>query len=226
MNKYDFDIGRALTSHDDCPVQDYEEILYDFRFRALLPRDDWNALPFAVKKRFSKRLSNGQIALYKGVIIKTRFSKVGWVLAQALRLLGAPLPINRDVDCPAAVNVAEDPVDGGQIWTRIYHNHKGFPQTINSAKRFAGITGLEEHIGFGICMALKVCKIDDGLSFTSDHYFWNMNKLRVKLPSWICPIKTQVCHIDRGQGAFDFKLKMECPLIGELLYQKVRFHDV
>jgi Domain of unknown function (DUF4166) len=199
--------------------------LYDFRFRALLPRAQWNALPAAVQRRFSKRLSEGRVALYAGMITETRFSKLGWILAQTLRLIGAPLPVRGDTGRPAVVNVAEDPEYGGQLWTRVYHHAKGFPQTINSAKRFAGKTGLEEHIGFGIGMALNVCGDGSGLTFTSDHYFINLAGLRLHLPKWMTPGKTEVCHIDRGNGAFDFTLRLTHTLFGELLYQAARFQD-
>ncbi len=215
----------AHISNDNDAKQRVQYNLYDFRFRNLLARSDWNTLPKLVQKRFSKRLSNGQVALYRGIISETRFSKVGWCLAQILRFIAAPLPVKNDMNTPAVVAVAEDPIAGGQIWTRTYHNRDGFPQTINSAKRFTGKTGLEEHIGLGIGMALKVDVIDNGLRFTSDHYFWDLGKYRIMLPHWICPGKTKVCHIDKGGGAFDFTLSLNHPLLGELLYQKVRFHD-
>ncbi len=204
--------------------------LYDYRFRALLPRTQWDALPAAVQRRFSKRLSEGRVALYAGMINETRFSKLGWILAQGLRLIGAPLPVRADTGCPAVVNVAEDPEHGGQLWTRVYHHAAGFPQTINSAKRFTGKTGLEEHIGFGIGMALHVRGDGCGLTFTSDHYFINIAGLRMHLPRWMTPGTTEVCHIDRGdddtnKGAFDFTLRLTHPLFGEMLYQAARFQD-
>ena len=215
------------TAHEETAFKDTgpDSNLYDFRFRSLLPKADWNALPAAVQRRFSKRLSEGRVALYAGIITGTRFSKLGWMLAHVLRLIGAPLPVRADTGCPAVVNVAEDPEHGGQLWTRVYHHRRGFPQTINSAKRFAGSTGLEEHIGYGIGMALCVGADAEGLTFTSDHYFIGLAGLRMRLPKWMTPGVTQVCHIDRGCGAFDFTLRLTHPLLGELLYQAARFRD-
>ncbi len=202
-----------------------EAEFFDLRFRALLPRADWDALPGAVRSRFSKRLANGKVALYAGDIKEARFSRIGWCMAQLLRVIGGPLPLRRDIDVPAAVCVAEDGEGGGQIWTRVYHHAKGFPQMINSAKRFAGPTGLEEHIGMGIGMALRVRAIGNGLAFTSDHYFWQAGKFRMRLPRWIAPGETKVRHIDRGHGKFDFTLRLKHKLFGELIWQRAVFRD-
>lgn len=203
-----------------------DDSLYDSRFRALLQKGQWDGLPPAVQQRFCKRLSEGRVAIYTGIITETRFSKLGRILANALRIIGAPLPICADTGCPAVVNVAEDPAHGGQLWTRVYHHRHGFPQTINSAKRFAGSTGLEEHIGFGIGMALRVHGDDKGLSFTSDHYFIGAAGFRLRLPQWMTPGMTLVRHIDRGNGMFDFTLELTHSLFGELVYQAARFRDL
>lgn len=199
--------------------------LYDLRFRALLSDKDWDQLPRRVQARFSKRLSNNRAAMYSGDIREMRFSRLGWLLAQAMRVVGGPLPYRTSVNCPAAVCVAEDRQGGGQLWTRVYYREQGFPQMINSAKRFAGPTNLEEHVGLGIGMALRVERLEKGLAFVSDHYFWQAGRFRLRLPRWIVPGRTVVQHIDCGDGSFDFTLQIIHPIFGELLYQRARFHD-
>src|SRR5215469_13405274 len=148
--------------------------LPDLRFRALLTEAEWAALPPAVRRRFSKRLAAGETAVYVGAIRETRFSRAGWLFAQALRLIGAPLQTARDAGVSAVVTVTEECATGGQIWTRLYARKQGFPQVIHSAKRFSGHTGLEEYVGYGIGMALKAEVRNTALVFRSDGYFRNL----------------------------------------------------
>jgi hypothetical protein len=199
--------------------------LVDLRFRRLVGREAWDALPPAVQKRFSKRLSGTAVALYRGRIVETRFSSSGWLLAQLLRAIGAPLPICRVTDVPAVVCVSVDQASGGQVWSRLYGRRSGFPQVIHSAKRFAGPTGLEEYVGRGIGMALRVEPMPDGLRFVSDHYFLMAGRRRMRLPAWLAPGQTVVEHHDLGHGIFRFDLLLRHPLVGLLVEQRALFRD-
>jgi len=158
-----------------------------------------------------------------------RCSKIGWLFAQACRLVGAPLPLGRECGLPAAVSVMEDREGKGQFWTRTYARKSGFPQVIHSSKRFAGETGLEEHIGpgifWGIGMALKVSAIEDGIAFRSDHYFVSLLGKRVKLPRWLSPGETVVKHRHVNEDSFVFSFQLIHQWLGELVYQEGLFHD-
>ncbi|UKK83743.1 DUF4166 domain-containing protein [Sphingopyxis sp. BSN-002] len=198
---------------------------YDYRFRRLVAARDWDALPDDVRRRFSKCLSARRVATYGGEIVWTRLSRAGWLLAQLCRLIGAPLPLESSGPAPAAVAVSEDGASGGQIWTRVYGRARDYPQVIHSAKRFAGRTGLEEHIGGGFGMALTVRAEADALIFASDHYFWRAAGLRLRLHRWLTPGKTVVTHQHLGNGRFAFDLKVTHPLFGELLNQHALFRD-
>lgn len=202
--------------------------LGDFRFRALLGAEAWASLPAAVRSRFSKRLADRQTALYSGEVVETRMNAMGWLLAQAARLVGAPLPLSRATGVPATVTVTEDGPSAGQYWTRIYGRHRNFPQVIHSSKRFQGPTGLEEYVGRGLGMALTVHVADQGLHFRSDHYFLQLPglRLRLRLPRWLSPGTVTVSHIDRGAGRFAFVLELSHPLLGELIHQTALFGDV
>ena len=198
----------------------------DLRIRRLLSSAEWAALPDAVRRRFSKRLAGGRTALYVGEIVEARISRAGWMLAQAARLIGAPLPTSADIGAPATVAVTEDGPSGGQFWTRIYGRQRGFPQVIQSSKRFRGPTGLEEYLGHGVGMALTVDATDGALHFRSDHYFIEILGRRIRLPRWLAPGQVTVSHIDRGNGRFAFVLEVRHPLLGELVHQSGRFADV
>lgn len=202
----------------------------DIRFRILVGAAGWSRLPEAVRRRFSKRLGGTQVVLYRGTVVETRLSRLGWWLAQMLRPMGAPLPLRRERDVAAVVCVSEDAATGGQCWSRLYASHSGFPQVIHSTKGFAGPTGLEEQIGLGIGMALNVEARDDGLVFTSDHYVWHGFGRRFRLPRWMTPGLTTVTHRDLGQdaqgrGQFAFDLDVRHPWFGELLHQHALFCD-
>ena len=96
---------------------------------------------------------------------------------------------------------------------------------IHSAKSFAGPTGIVEHIGGGFGMALTVRAEADALIFTSDHYFWQFGRVRLRLPRWLTPGATVVTHQHLGAGRFAFDLRVTHPRFGELVNQHALFRD-
>jgi len=202
-----------------------DDALGDLRFRALLSEQDWASLPLAIRRRFSRRLADGATIVYAGTVVETRMSRVGWWLAQVVRPIGAPLPISRDGDVPSVVAVTEDMAGGGQIWTRLYARRAGFPQIIHSAKRFAGPTGLEEHVGFGVGMALTVHAVDRALVFRSAGYFIQLLGSRIALPRWLTPGALTVTHGELPDGWFSFTLDLVHPRFGALIRQTAVFRE-
>lgn len=202
-----------------------ELLLDDHRFRALLPDDDWGRLPVAIWRRFSKRLAGGMTVIYVGEVEESFHSRAGWWLARATRLLGGPLPTGSETGVPVIVTVTEDAASGGQVWTRICARSDGFPQVIHSAKRFAGPTGLEEYIGCGISMALRLSVEHEGLYFRSAGYFLCLGRLRVPLPEWLTPGALTVSHTDLGAGLFRFTLDVVHSRLGPLLRQSALFRE-
>ena len=201
------------------------EALGDLRFRALLPSEDWASLPEAVRRRFSRRLRDGATIVYAGHVIRMERSRAGAILAHALRPLGAPLPVSRDTGTASVISVTEDG-GGGQIWTRLYANRAGFPQIVHSSKRFSGPTGLEEHLGHGLSMALSVGVEESALVFRSTGYALSLLGMRFRLPRMLEPGRLMVRHEDRGEGAFAFSLTLDHPLLGRLLHQAGLYRDV
>jgi hypothetical protein len=199
--------------------------LGDLRFRALIGEQGWAALPAAVRERFGHRVAGGAAIVYCGETVECRMSPAGRLLAMLGRLIGGPLPLSRDVFVPAIVTVTEDAATGGQFWTRIYGRRRGFPQVIHSCKRFAGRTGLEEYVGRGVGIALRVRVEDGALHFLSDHYFLGLAGRRLRLPRWLSPGALKVSHIDRGGGWFAFVLSLRHPVLGELIRQTAVFRE-
>lgn len=199
--------------------------LGDLRFRALISEEDWAALPAPIRRRFSKRLSGGSTAVFVGEVLETWMSRTGWCLVQAARLIGAPLPTDRQMHSPSVVTVTEDRASGGQIWTRLFVRN-GFPQVIHSAKRFAGPTGLEEYVGFGVSMALTVHVEDAALIFRSASYCLQIFGRRHALPGWLTPGALSVTHAELGDGRFSFTLQIVHPRFGLLLRQAAVFREV
>jgi Domain of unknown function (DUF4166) len=202
-----------------------EKLLDDFRFHALLPDEEWGRLPLAIWRRFSKRLADGKTAVYVGEIDEACFSRIGWWLAQVARAIGGPLPTGAETQVPMIVAVTEDAASGGQIWTRICARRHGFPQVIHSSKRFAGPTGLEEYVGYGVSMALRISVEHEALLFRSVGYAVQIGRLRLPLPEWLTPGDLTVTHADLGGGAFRFSLEIVHPRFGPLIRQSAVFRE-
>ncbi len=197
----------------------------DLRFRRLLGEAAWAELPEPVRRRFSKCLAPGETLIYRGAVVATELSRAGRVLSFLTRLIGSPLPLSDGVTGPALVAVTEDPVLGGQSWLRIYSRPGRFPQAIHSAKRFRGPTGLGEHVGCGIGMALKGEAKEGVLLFRSTGYFLEVGRWRWQLPRALHPGRMLIAHRDEGAGRFSFRLTLTHPALGCLVHQLAYFSD-
>ena len=198
----------------------------DDRFKKLLGRANWMSLPAPIRRRFGKRFKQGQSVAYQGVITGMKMSKLGWTFAQAMRVIGAPLPFERNsVDQPAVVIVTEDKETNGQFWIRQYGREAGFPQTVHSSKRFAGPTGLEEYIGYGVGMALRLKATKQALFFKSEHYFLQLFGKRLRLPKWLVPLALTIGHHELGDHRFAFTLELTSKFFGTMIEQEAVFAD-
>jgi len=218
-------MASARLSRLSAPAPSNARLLDDHRFRALLSDEDWGRLPVAIWRRFSKRLEDGKTVIYVGEVDAAGLSRIGWWFAQAARMIGGPLPTCAETGVPMVVAVTEDAVSGGQVWTRICARKNGFPQVIHSAKRFAGPTGLEEYVGFGVSMALRICVAKEALEFHSTGYAFQIGRLRLPLPEWLAPGDLTVTHSDLGGGEFRFTLDLIHPRFGRLIHQSAKFRE-
>ena len=217
----------APTQLPRTPRADVSAQVVDPRYARLVGGEAWRALPEAVRRRFTKRLGAGDAVLYRGQVVYTRINAAGLVLANALRLTAAPLPLDRgNAGATAVVSVTEDSEGDGQFWLRQYGRRgAGFPQTVRSTKRFTGPTGCEEWVSRWLGMSLRVSAVPDGLVFQSHRYMLRLLGLRVPLPHWLTPGPLTVGHHANADGTFDFTLTLQHPVFGTLLDQRIRFHD-
>ena len=197
----------------------------DLRFRTLVGERAWGELPDAVRRRFSKCLGPNEALVYQGLVTATRLSVAGRVLSFLSRAIGSPLPLTNGATGPAVVIVTEDAGLGGQSWLRIYARPGRFPQAIHSAKRFSGPTGLEEYVGCGIGMALRVSVEEGALAFRSAGYFLQIARWRVPIPRLLHPGQMQIVHRDLGAGSFEFSLSLTHRVLGQLVHQAAVFYD-
>lgn len=208
------------------PLSINVDLQEDTRFRDLLGQRAWSRLPPAIRRRFGKRLAGGNSVAYRGRVVSMRMSRLGWCLAQLARLIGGPLPYDpKNTGQPAVVVVTEDAQTNGQFWVRQYGCTCGFPQVVHSSKRFAGPTGLEEYVGYGIGMALRVEATDDTLFFKSAGYFLQILGRKVRLPALLAPGAITIGHRDLSAGNFLFSLHLFHPWFGELIVQDCVFQD-
>jgi hypothetical protein len=199
--------------------------LVDVRFRHLVGEQAWAQLPDAVRRRFSKRIQPGQAVLYRGRVAVTRLSRAGRALAALARIIGSPLPDSNGATGAAVVSVMENDTHSGQSWTRTYERPGQFPQVVHSMKRFQGSTGLEEYVGAGIGMALRVTVEEAALVFRSQHYFLALGSWRFRLPRALEPGRMEIVHRDLG-SEFAFELTLMHPQFGELIHQLAYFKEV
>ena len=194
-------------------------------FRDLVDEADWQRLPVAVQARFERELAPLDSAAFVGEVASTRMTLYGRFWAQLARLIGAPLPLRSVAHTAAAVIVTRDGLSDAQVWTRLYHQTGRLPQVIQSTKRFAGSTGLEECVGAGIGMALAVSVEHRALVFRSTEYFWHAGGFRLRIPDWLTPGRIAVIHREERAGRFSFTLIVTHPWFGETVHQVGFFRD-
>jgi len=209
------------------PPPPVSEPLGDTRFRRLIGEAAWKSLPAPVRTRFSHRAAPGEATVYLGTVSETRLNWYGRLAANLLRVVGAPLPLDSDnAGASAIVAVTERPDGCGQFWTRQYGRPRGFPQVIHSTKTFSGPTGLEERVGAGVTMSLRLVAGPDRLLFVSDRYCLKLGRLRVPFPGNALLGRIIVAHVPADDGSFDFTLEVRHRLFGLVASQRARFRDV
>ena len=196
----------------------------DRRFEYLLPPAAWASLPAAVRRRFSEHLSGTGNAVYAGEVARTALSRAGRIFGQLARLIGAPLPLEAGGRVSACVVVTEE-LAGRQRWTRLYARSGRPPQVIHSTKCFTGPTGLEECVGCGVGMQLKLSVEQRALVFRSAGFFVRIGSRSFAIPAWLTPGTVEVRHREERHGRFSFTLRVVHPRFGVVVDQVAFFED-
>lgn len=204
----------------------FDHSRHDDRFRRLLSAEAWSRLPDVVRRRFSKGLSPNEQRIFSGVVVRTTLSRTGSALARLARLVGGPLPDAHGATGPSSVVVRRDDALGGQVWTRTYARPGRMPQTINSVKRFAGPTGLEEFLGHGLVMRLTLTEEAGDLVFRSAGYDILLGGLRCAVPRPLTPGHCTIRHRDEGHGRFSFTLTLDHSWLGRLVEQVAYYEEI
>lgn len=180
----------------------------------------WSELPVRTRARFGVER---EMVCYHGRVVVSDYTLLGRLFRQVARLVGSPLPFD-DTIGPATVVVMATG-RGSSSWTRVYRRNAGRAQAIRSVKRFEGPTGLEEHLGAGLCMALRVHVEHASLVFESAGYSWALGSLRIPLPSWLTPGRLVVRSTELAAPCFRFCLTLNHPRLGVVLRQEAIFED-
>ncbi len=197
-------------------------------FADLMSSRDWAALPQVVQRRFTRSLKARECMVFHGVVRRTEHHWLGGVLAQLARLIGSPLPLERQRNCASVVTVTQD--HRGQIWSRQYRKSGQFPQVIHSVKRFTGPTGLMEQVAMGVCMSLRLSVNEDTLTFRSDRFYLRFLDgtlgYLLPLPKWLSVFQITVKHIHLESKRFRFELTLSHRLLGSLITQIADYSEV
>ena len=180
----------------------------------------WSELPARTRMRFGVER---EMVCYHGRVVVSECTLLGRVFRQLARLVGSPLPFD-DTLGPATVVVMATG-RGSSSWTRIYRRSAGRAQAIRSVKRFAGPTGLEEYLGAGLCMALRMRVENGSLLFESAGYSWAIGRARIPLPGWLTPGRLVVRSTELAAPGFQFCLTLNHPRFGVVFRQEAVFED-
>lgn len=185
----------------------------------------WWRLEPAIRARFSRDVKAGQVKCYEGMMSQVACSKIGWLLAQACRLLGTPLATAAGREVPTTVLIYPDPSGRGTVWDRIYFFPEKKPVTVRSSKVLDEESRLLERVGGGFGMLLRVFEQDRALHMVSRAYFLEWRGRRIPLPALLSPGTAHVIHSDEGGGRFRFRLTITHPALGCLFSQDGHFAD-
>ena len=201
-----------------------EPLEEDSVFRQLLGKVAWQRLHPEVRRRFGVEAEATHH--YAGFMSELRLSRLGWLLAQACRLIGTPLAPYRGRGVPVLARVHRDGRRGGTAWERFYCYPGRQPIRVSSTKVYDEAAGLMEVVVGGLGMYLGLSERGGAICFESRGYFWQAFGQRLPLPNLLSPGRTLVSHAEAGGGFFRFTLEIIHPVFGETVFQTGLFSEM
>jgi len=195
----------------------------DDTYQKLLGIKAWSKLKPEIRKRFSMKPGSQQTIHYRGWI-HVRRNIAGFLFACFCKIIGGPLVIQQDRSVPIEVELQAE-ANGGVSWIRNYHFNRGSSQ-VKSSKRLNTQGELEEHIGCGLSMRLKVFERDGNLYFLSEDYRWRIGRFCFTVPTLLTPGVTLVSHEQIAGNRFRFSLSVNHRYFGEVFHQLGEFRQV
>lgn len=178
----------------------------------------WARLRPGIQARFAHEPAAGEVFVYDGVMQTIRRSRAGWLFAQLTRVIGNPLTPYAGQNVPMQVRLFAK--NGGVCWERHYQYAGRAPVIVSSIKRESAAGEMLEVVGGGFGMKLAVFTEDGQLYFRSYSYFCNFLFWQIPLPHLLTPGRTDVAHLDHGDGSFTFRLSITHPYLGETFFQE------
>lgn len=178
----------------------------------------WARLRPGIQTRFAREPAAGEVFVYSGNMHIIRRSRAGWLFAQLTRVIGNPLTPYAGENVPMQVRLYAK--DGGVCWERFYQYPQRAPVLVSSVKRESAQGEMLEVVGGGFGMKLQVFTEDGQLYFRSYQYFCTFLFWQIPLPHLLTPGRTDVAHLDHGDGNFTFRLAINHPWLGETFFQE------
>ncbi len=196
-----------------------------YGFRQLLGEQTWLELPGPIQRRFAK-LDPGTQVTCKGKAVNTRITAIGQLVRAAAALLRTPLPVAERTNDRAHVDTRNlpplAPMMLRQAWRREFPDARRSARLIESQKRFTGPTGLEEKVLGGLGMTINLTATDDCMEFRSQRIYCQWRRWRLYLPF---PVNIIARHRHLDERHFHFELEVRLPVLGQVIWQRVRFEE-
>ena len=197
----------------------------DDSYRSILGEAAWQRLKPEVRGRFSAKPRHGKAIRYEGSMHTVELSWMGWLFAEACRLIGTPLALYRGRNIPMKIDLVRDDRLKGVAWHRTYAFPGRAPFTVRSTKCQGSNGEFIEHIGCGFLMRLKLTEKNGGLVFRSVAYEIDIRGRRLKIPALLTPGITTVTHEQLTGDRFRFSLSVDHPWLGRTIYQDGEFYS-